>query len=324
MTVADMNIAADMVDVMSDGTIIAALAATVKKSTDGGANWADIYTIPGSPTMCYRVFVDSRDYIFVSGYGGASDYGLYRSVDAGATWTTSLAMDDHCVVWGMDEDASGNLFIGEYSSDDVGTMQVWKSIDGGENWVQKYVTTKDLAGEEHHVHDLRIDPTNGYIYFTTGDETPEELWRSTDGGETWFDVYDDGGTHYRLLAIEFHGGYVYVGTDIGANEIYRFQDDGTAAAQTFETVYTLNASYNGYIFSSCKDSKGSIYFGAYYFGASAPTYLGLYKWDGNSMSLIHYIAGGNPAGYFGMSRHNGRGKMYVGCGAGRNGLVLTA
>lgn len=39
----DMNIAIDAVDVMSDGSIIAAMAGVVKKSTDVGTNWTTIF-----------------------------------------------------------------------------------------------------------------------------------------------------------------------------------------------------------------------------------------------------------------------------------------
>lgn len=318
-----MNINLDSADVMSDGSIIAGYIDTIKKSTDGGANWTDIYTIPGNPTICYRVFVDSRDYIFVSSLPATGTAGgLYRSIDGGANFTKVLAMANDCLVWGMDEDANGKLFIGEYSANDQGTMQIWKSTDSGANWVQKYVTAKNHAGEEHHVHDLRIDPRNGYIYATTGDEAPEEMWRSVDGGENWTDIYN--GDPYRLLAISFKGNTVYVGTDVAANEIYSFTDDGTGNPQVFNAnLWVLDISYNAYLFSSAEDDKGNIYFGAYYFGATPPDKCGLYKFDGTDWHLIEYVEAANPSGFFGMSRHNRSGKIYCGFGASRVGMVIN-
>jgi hypothetical protein len=311
-----MNINIDSADVMSDGTIIAGIGATVKKSTNGGANWTDIYTIPGSPTQTRRTFVDSRGYIYVSGYNCSSADGLYRSIDGGANFTKVLALDTQCCIWGMDEDAGGNLYAGEYSLNSAGAMQIWKSADG-ETWVQKFSKSDGAGYDEHHIHDLRVDPSNGWIYASSGDGTTDILLRSKDAGETWATIYDG----VRLLALEFKDGYVYIGTDLSpitSNEIKRFQDAGGASV-TPETAYTMPAGYQMYLFSSAKDKNGDVYFGA---ADGVNTYFGLFKFDGSVWSVPIRVTS-TEEGFHWLSRHNQHGKIYAGFGSLRLGMAIV-
>jgi photosystem II stability/assembly factor-like uncharacterized protein len=303
----------DSVDMMANGTIIAGSVATIKKSVNGGATWTDIYTVPGSPTQIRRVFVDSRDYIYVSGYGQASDWGIYRSIDGGANFTLVLSTD--CAIWAFDEDASGNLYAGDYGGTASGQMRIWKSTDGGANWVQKYSNDRGV-GQNDHTHDIRIDPANGYIYATTGDTTPDILLRSTDAGENWDIIYSG----VRLLPISFKGGYVYIGADLNGadSKIYRFQDTGGASVVP-EVAYTPPLGYGEFIFSSAEDSSGNIYFGA---ADGTATRKGLFKFDGVNWSIVLDVPNGQE-GFHWLSRHNTRGGFIIaGFGALRNAIII--
>jgi photosystem II stability/assembly factor-like uncharacterized protein len=290
----------------SNGNIYAGKVDTVYKSIDAGATWASVYTVPGSPSQIRRVFVDSRNYVYVSGYGGSSDWGLYRSTNGGASWTKAITNDTNCDVWGIDEDASGNLYVGEYSWSQAGATQIWKSTDGGANWTQKY--TLDLgAGSQDHVHDLRVDPSSGWIYAVLGDETPIILIRSKDSGENWSQVVMPFGT-YQMTTISFAHGYIYLGTDAPGDfcGIYRFQDDGTAGEQDLTLVYTYPGSYADAAVYCAGEYGDKVFFGTW--DNIKDTCILVY--DGSDWTTPYTNAAFGWSGYWAVSRHHRGGVFY--------------
>jgi photosystem II stability/assembly factor-like uncharacterized protein len=199
------------------GNIYAGKQANLYKSIDGGVSWSQIYTIPGTPTQTRRVFCDSRNYVFVSGYASTIP-GLYRSVNGAGSFTKVITMDADCCVWGMDEDASGNLYVGEYSRAGAGSMRMWKSTDGGENWVEKYSNERGGASADH-VHDVRVDPNTGYgtyVYVGTDVSSNNKIYRFTDNGGasvTLNEVYDyPEGSDVQVYCAGESGNKVFFGT----------------------------------------------------------------------------------------------------------------
>ncbi len=239
------------------GNIYAGKQANLYKSIDGGVSWSQIYTIPGTPTQTRRVFCDSRNYVFVSGYASTIP-GLYRSVNGAGSFTKVITMDADCCVWGMDEDASGNLYVGEYSRAGAGSMRMWKSTDGGENWVEKYSNERGGASADH-VHDVRVDPNTGYVYAVVGDGVTDTILRSTDAGENWLAISTAG---TQLTAIAFDGTYVYVGTDVSSNnKIYRFTDNGGASV-TLNEVYDYPEGSDVQVYCA-GESGNKVFFGTW-------------------------------------------------------------
>lgn len=307
----------DTVDVMSDGTVICSVANQIKSSIDDGANWSDIGALPATFAGLLRTFVDSRDYIFASGFSSdAGDCGLYRSIDSGANFTKVLSTLPDCGVWGIDEDANGNLYAGEYSRNSAGSMKIWKSTDGGANWTQKYSYTGGTY-DERHIHDLRVSPTTGYIYCPTGDEktTHIRLLRSKDAGETWDIIYEG---KMQFVPIVFLNGYVYGGSDGGYlyNEqgAYRFLDNGDATV-TPEIVGACLAGYDSYFLTGSGNTTDLLFGqvdGA--FGATNQKHI-LYAYNGyNWLPLLELPAA--VRGFVNISRHNHDGNFYVASDSG--------
>lgn len=302
---------------MSNGDVVCSVGNQLKKSTDEGATWGDIGALPASfDTPLLRTFVDSRDYIFTSGLNSnAAESGLYRSTDGGANFSRVLATVEDCGVWGIDEDASGNLYAGEYSRNSAGSMKIWKSTDAGANWTLKYSYTGGTY-DERHIHDLRVSP-NGYIYAPTGDEKTSNirLLRSADAGETWDIIYQGA---LQFVPITFMGGYVYLGSDGGyqINEqgAYRIPDDGSASV-TPEIVGACRLGYNSYFLTGSNDTT-DILFGQVdgAFGATDQKHI-LYAFNGyNWIEVLELPAA--VRGFINISRHTHNGNFYVASDSG--------
>ena len=175
------------------------------KTQDGGRHWENISDgFFGGSIGAITVSKSDPNVIYVGGGektvrgNVSSGYGIWKSVDAGKTWTSAglknsrhvprIAIDptDHNVVYAG---VLGNIYK---PTQDRG---VYKSTDGGKTW-KKTLFANDQAG----VVDLLIDPTNPRILYastwrvqrtpyslSSGGES-SALWKSTDKGETWTEI----------------------------------------------------------------------------------------------------------------------------------------
>ena len=299
------NLAFNVADYAPNGDIYAGVGAVIKKSTDDGANWTDVYTIPGTPTICIQVFCASNGYVYVSAYDPSSGHGLYRSVDAGANWTKVITNDANCCIWGIDEDSNGNLFAGEYSKLLAGQMQIWKSTDDGANWVRKYINDAGTTVTADHIHDIRVDPSTDWVYATTGDAEALIL-RSKDAGETWTEIYAFPGVE-QGLAIGFLGGKVYIGSDSHPNGVWRFTDNSDSV--TLEVATAFPTAENKNVFCAC-------WYGSYlamgtYYNQSALD-GNIWITDGTNWSIVNTMNGTTSLhGYQRMSKHSLSGVFLV-------------
>lgn len=230
------------------------------RSDDGGASFRQIYQFPTQPTpvsdlkgYVLMIFIDSRGYIFVSIPGTNR---LYRSIDFGASFAEVLisggSKSDGFYI-AMTEDSQGGLYAATYSNSVYPqNPPLQKSSDGGATW------TAIRRFSAVHLHNVKFNPANGYLYAVTGEWTntynnqeSERVFRSKDFGATWSiavnrpqELQAQGSTVYNPML--FSGNWVYLGSDQAYkyNWIDRFQDDGSASNFTVQRVY--NFSQDGY------------------------------------------------------------------------------
>ncbi|MFH6767434.1 glycosyl hydrolase [Gaetbulibacter aquiaggeris] len=190
----------------------------VWKTINGGREWENISDgFFGGSIGAISISKSDPNVIYVGGGeqtvrgNVSSGYGIWKSVDAGKTWTElglknsrhvpRIAIDptDHNIVYAA---VLGNIYK---SSQDRG---VYKSIDGGITWKKTL-----FANENAGVVDLIIDPTNKRIVYASTwrvQRTPyslssggegSALWKSTDSGETWKEISKNKGFPEDTLGI---------------------------------------------------------------------------------------------------------------------------
>ncbi|MCB0685674.1 MAG: glycosyl hydrolase [Saprospiraceae bacterium] len=190
----------------------------VWRTEDGGSTWANISDgYFGGSIGAVAVAPSDPNVIYVGGGeetvrgNVSSGNGMYKSVDAGKTWTHIGLNDSRHIsrirIHPQNPDilyvaVMGNL----YKSNEM--RGVYKSIDGGMTWQRKL-----FANEDAGAVDLCLDPTNPRIMYATTwriRRTPYSLssggkgsgiWKSTDSGETWKEITGNKGLPTDTLGI---------------------------------------------------------------------------------------------------------------------------
>ncbi len=126
-------------------------------------------------------------FIAGNGGGGVAGAGLYKSTDAGESWTlleSTLGPDFRYIQKVIVTPSNSLIITTRPSINEGGQGGVFRSTDGGENW------TRVIGGRGA---DLQL-ATNGDIYASTGlGSGSGQIWRSTDDGINWTEVTPPGG-----------------------------------------------------------------------------------------------------------------------------------
>jgi photosystem II stability/assembly factor-like uncharacterized protein len=188
-----------------------AVAGGVWKTTDGGLNWRPLFdkTKGASPAIGAIAVSESDPNVIYVGTGEAcvrgnivGGNGVYKSIDAGATWKFVGLADTHAI---------GRLIINPKNPDiafvaalghpfaDNEERGIFRTLDGGKTWEKVLYKDAKTGGI-----DLSFDPTNPNIIYAAlwqVRRTPwsmdsggpgSGLYRSADGGTTWKELKGHG------------------------------------------------------------------------------------------------------------------------------------
>ena len=181
------------------------------KTVDGGENWAPVTDgqIGSSSVGAVAVSESSPDTMFI-GMGEAcirgnimSGDGVYKSTDAGKTWTHVGFRDARNISRIRIHPANADIVyvaaFGHHGAPNV-ERGVFKSTDGGQTW-RKTLFRNDKTGAV----DLSIDPHNPNViyaalweayrveYQMSSGGPGSGLFKSSDGGETWQEITRNNG-----------------------------------------------------------------------------------------------------------------------------------
>ena len=209
--ISDSRIGNSDVSFLSDGSgnIYIQRGGYVVKSTDAGKTWSKITSINSQLTSS----VNQLSYVCDDGtlFFAVKDYSLlYKSVppyssvkqvldvSEGGTYTGNAIRPFQFV-----QLPTGEMLLGSYQSQFA--PRIWKSTDNGDSWRQVYLGTDP---KYQHVHRMTVDPyqnpvaiyaglDRGWGYKAVNPDTGKYynesgcVLRSTDGGETWINLYED-------------------------------------------------------------------------------------------------------------------------------------
>lgn len=230
------------IDPFDSSTVYVAHDGTgVSKSLDGGETWDWQVSQDGlgEGVATTRVLVDPglRNTIYAAGEG------LFKSLDRGATWSPlSVGVEGWRYDLGMDPLDSRVLYC---LVCEPLPARMFRSLDAGESWTP-------LAG--HGIADARdlslwtvdpVIPNTLYVYAKVG--IPYSgIFKSTDGGESWFLIFDDlviheGSRYLSHLVINpsdsrvlyLRDTWSYLGTYYYSSTVQRSLDGG----QAWESVH---------------------------------------------------------------------------------------
>lgn len=188
------------------------------KTTDGGRSWENISDgYFGGSMGAITVSKSDPNVIYVGGGektvrgNVSSGYGIWKSVDAGKTWTESgLKKSRHVPRIAVHPTNSDIVYAGVMGNLYKPTQErgVYKSTDGGKTWRKTLFANADAG-----VVDLQIDPSNPRILYASTwriNRTPyslnsggegSALWKSIDSGETWTEISKNKGFAPGILGI---------------------------------------------------------------------------------------------------------------------------
>lgn len=183
-------------------------------SRDGGASWQiAVDEVLGDRDIRY-IAVDPKDedIVYV-----ASDQGIYKTENAGVSWTElpTPAQNPSTYSVAVDPEDSSHLLVG------VDRDGIYQSTDGGQTWLNSSAGM-ELNGS---VATIVFDPTDSNIIYAA--DYFSGVYRSEDSGTTWTKI--NNGLHSRAIAdiiISADGNHIYAASN--EDGVYRMDLNGQA------------------------------------------------------------------------------------------------
>jgi len=239
----------------------------VYKSMDAGKTWTHVGL--KETRHISRIFVhpENPELVYVAAQGNPwgpnEERGMYRSKDGGNTWEKILYVneDSGIVDLTVSEENPRIMMATSWEfnrkpwvvvSGGPGS-RVYKTTDGGDNWVEINKGLPELKGKmgiamaasDHNIVYLAIDALDG----------KGGVYRSSDGGESFTQVSDDGRTHARA----WYYLHIYVDPN-NANNVYVLNGGlmkSIDGGKTYDTIRAPHVDHHALWFNP-KNSKNFI------------------------------------------------------------------
>ena len=257
----------------------------VFKTIDGGKTWtksldvkadgravgaADIVMDPVKPEILYAATYDKERKPWTFNLGGPGS-AIYKTVDAGKTWTKlatglpggmigriglDISLKNPLVLYAnienankpkmSDADRLKELREGK-SSDGMIGEEVYRTDDGGKTWKKVNEKNPVGGGPGYYYMDIRIDPAdvNHAYVLSVG------VLETKDGGKTWASAFRFGGDNHALWIDPKNSKHMILGYDHGMGITYDggkswYHPDELPLAQFYAVGLDNQVPYNVY------------------------------------------------------------------------------
>lgn len=203
----------------------------VYKSQNGGGRWNhQSEGFRSGFVFDLAIDPDNHQHILASAYR----YGAYESFNGGETWQKTSGMPEETVVYSFAFHPENSDLV--YAAVRLKTVYnpsphypgaVYKSTDGGSNWVKQSQGLPD-----DYVYDVAIDPNHPNVLYTAMHETG--VYKSVDGADNWTSVNNN--IHYRdvrSLDINPNNSTIYAGMYDGKGAAY-----STNGGESWSTIHS--------------------------------------------------------------------------------------
>lgn len=163
------------------------------KSTNEGVNWAASNTgMTYNHVQCLAISASNPNIIFAGtdSLGGWATSGVYKSTDAGATWTlvSQDIYDSKGIQALVVHPTNPNIvYCGVFNALAVSAVGLWKSTNGGVNWF-----ASSTGMDNKQVLCIALNPLNPNVLYSgtsmmspSGSTGPCKIFKSCDAGATW-------------------------------------------------------------------------------------------------------------------------------------------
>ena len=168
------------------------------RSTDAGKTWTSIGLKNSEHIGRIRVHPQNPDVVYVAAMGNLwkpnEERGVFRSKDGGKTWEKILYESDKAGAVDIILDPNNPRIIyastwqikrNGYRMDSGGPgSHLWKSTDGGDNWV-KLTQNSGLPKGTLGIIGVTVSPVNSERLWTIIEAKDGGVFRSDDAGKTW-------------------------------------------------------------------------------------------------------------------------------------------
>lgn len=248
-------------------------ASNIYLSEDSGVTFTLIATLSGGQFLCEVFSASSGTYLGLIAYWDteleASQFYVARSTDM-ITWTNVLTLGySTFLTHGICEDDDGNIYIGEYNTEDGTTdIRLWKSTDDGANFTAVYTFTESTV---RHIHFVQLDPYTNNLWMGCGDSDVQSMIGYSSDAVNWTWI-DQGSQRARACGALFTKYHVHWGMDVTSETTYmvRYNRSTGVVEKTtrvrsevmwhhkWETSGVLMAT-NGYVLNSVDEMNSYFY-----------------------------------------------------------------
>lgn len=200
------------------------------RSVDGGLNWQPIGLPNNSSVASFTIDPAKPTTFYASVFGGISGItnGIYKSIDAGASWygiNNGLPAQDNSTQFrpvALSQAAPSTLYVDSFTPDGSRPAQTYKSEDGGASW-----NLLNTVGLNAISASFALDPVTPTTIFAS---TSNGLYKSIDGGSNWnLLAFGNGVTAFGVTFYPGNSQTLFAGTNGGP---FKSIDGGITWKQT--------------------------------------------------------------------------------------------